>query len=100
MAVEIKEPEVKTDPVIDEMTKAGLQFGHKTSKTHPKMKPFISGVRNTVHMIDLAKTKTKLEAAMEYLLELKAQGKVILFVGTKVQHKPVVKDIVETCNVP
>ena len=52
MAVIAKPQEEKGDPIIQEMMEAGLHFGHRTSKTHPKMKPFITGVRNTVHIID------------------------------------------------
>ncbi|MBU4298617.1 30S ribosomal protein S2, partial [Patescibacteria group bacterium] len=45
---------------IEEMIKAGLHFGHKTSKIHPKMMPYLQGVRNTVHIIDVEKTREKL----------------------------------------
>jgi len=44
-------------PTIEEMLKAGLHFGHRTSKWHPKMEPFIFGSRNGIHIIDLVKTQ-------------------------------------------
>ena len=65
MAVIAKPVEQKIDPIVQEMMAAGLHFGHKTSKTHPKMKPFITGVRNTVHIIDLEKTKEKLQEVID-----------------------------------
>ncbi|MDP2735656.1 MAG: 30S ribosomal protein S2 [bacterium] len=103
MAVAAKpiEPiEPKADPVTQEMMAAGLHFGHKTSKTHPKMKPFITGVRNTVHIIDLEKTKEKLAEAVEYVRKLKAEGKTLLLIGTKVQQGPLVKETAEACGLP
>ena len=45
---------------INEMAKAGLHFGHSVSKVHPKMFPYLAGVRNAIHIIDLEKTKEKL----------------------------------------
>src|SRR3989344_1971726 len=90
----------KQDPVIEEMTKAGLHFGHKTSKTHPKMRQYIAGVRNTVHMFDLAKTKEKLQKALAYIQSLRAEGKTLLLVGTKIQVKNLVKETAAACNLP
>ena len=92
--------EPKVDPVTQAMTLAGLQFGHKTSKTHPKMKPYIVGVRNTVHMFDLAKTKEKLQKALEYIQSLRAEGKILLLVGTKIQIKNLVKETAAACGLP
>ena len=60
MAVTKTPTEQKSDTITQEMMEVGLHFGHRTSKTHPKMKPFIAGVRNAVHIIDLEKTKEKL----------------------------------------
>src|SRR3989338_10674911 len=100
MAIAMKSMDPKVDSVIQEMTTAGLHFGHKTSKTHPKMKPYIAGVRNTVHMFDLAKTKEKLQKALEYIQSLKAEGKTLLLVGTKIQIKNLVKETATACNLP
>lgn len=82
------------------MLKSGLHFGHKTSKWHPKMAPFIFGSKNDVHIIDLEKTKEKLEAAATVAKDLAAQGKTILFVGTKRQAKPLVEKYAVACGMP
>ena len=100
MEVAVKPTEQKLDPIIEEMMAAGLHFGHKTSKTHPKMKPYIGGVRNTVHIIDLEKTKEKLTEALEALAKLKTEGKNILIVGTKIQIKGMVKETAEALSLP
>ena len=100
MEVAVKPTEQKLDPIIEEMMAAGLHFGHKTSKTHPKMKPYIGGVRNTVHIIDLEKTKEKLAEALEALLALRIEGKNILLVGTKIQIKGMVKETAEALSLP
>jgi small subunit ribosomal protein S2 len=93
-------PEVKQDPVVEEMTKAGLHFGHKTSKTHPKMKQYIAGVRSAVHMFDLQKTQEKLGEALEYIKSLQTAGKTLLLVGTKIQIKNLVKETAVACSLP
>lgn len=100
MIADTKINQTQADPVIKEMTRAGLNFGHKTSKTHPKMKPYIVGVRNTVHMFDLEKTKEKLQKALEYIQSLQVEGKILLLVGTKVQVKNLVKETAKACNLP
>lgn len=104
MATEIKDivpaGVQKADPVIDEMTRAGLQFGHKTSKTHPKMKPYIAGIRNTVHIFNLEMTKEKLEAALGFIEGLVKEGKQVLLVGTKVQVRELVKNVAAECKIP
>ncbi len=85
---------------VEEMSRAGLQFGHKKSRVHPKMKRFLLGVRNTVFIIDLDKAKGELSAALEYMQSLVAQGKDILFVGTKTQFKKMVKETAVACDMP
>ncbi len=95
-----KEAPKPIDPVIEEMTKAGLHFGHKTSKTHPKMKPYIAGVRNTIHIIDLEKTKEKLAQALEYIGNAAKAGKTIVLVGTKVQLRSIVEQTAKECKIP
>ena len=100
MAVAVKPIEQKLDPITQEMMAAGLHFGHKTSKTHPKMKPFITGVRNAVHIIDLEKTKEKLQEVVEYVKRLKEESKVLLLVGTKVQQRSLIKEAAKVCGLP
>lgn len=85
---------------VEEMTKAGLQFGHKKSKVHPKMRQYLSGVRNTIFTIDLEKVKDKFEAALEYAEKIVSEGKIILIVGTKTQFKKPVKEMAQACGMP
>jgi len=84
----------------EEMAKAGLHFGHKTSKLHPKMEPYIFGVRNTIHIIDLEKTKEKFIQALEFIKNLISENKILLVVGTKIQVKELVKNFAIECNLP
>ncbi|MBI3120095.1 MAG: 30S ribosomal protein S2 [Candidatus Kerfeldbacteria bacterium] len=76
---------------ISEMLEAGVHFGHQPSRWHPNMKPYIFTVRNGVQIIDLEKTKTALERALEVISKATKDGKNILFVGTKRQAKEIVK---------
>lgn len=85
---------------LEEMAKAGLQFGHKTSKIHPKMMPYLQGVRNTVHIIDLEKAKDKFERALGFIRQLVLENKILLLVGTKIQIKNLVKEVAEECGFP
>lgn len=87
-------------PSIEEMLKAGMHFGHRTSKWHPKMEPYIFTQRNGVHIIDLAKSQKMLETALEYIKKMTSEGKVILFVGTKSQVKKPMKEMAEEVKVP
>lgn len=91
---------MKANLSIEEMTKAGLQFGHKKSKVHPKMKPYISGVRNTIFTIDLEKAKDKFQEALDYVERVVGEGKIIVFVGTKTQFKKPVKEAAMLCGMP
>lgn len=90
--------EIKID--IDAMEKAGVNLGHKVSKLHPKMKPYITGVKNGIHMIDLDKTSDKFQKALIYLSKLVSEGKSIVFVGTKIQLGAIIKEAAETCKTP
>jgi len=87
-------------PSIEEMLKAGLHFGHRTSKWHPKMEPFIFTSRNGIHILDLIKTREKLELALDFISKTVEQGKVILFVGTKAQVKKPLKSAAEEVDMP
>lgn len=84
----------------EEMAQAGLHLGHKTSKLHPKMLPYIYGVRNFIHIIDLEKTKEKLKEALEFIYQLMIENKTLLVVGTKFQFKELVKNFGEELNLP
>ena len=86
--------------IEEEMAKAGLHFGHRKSKVHPKMKPYLYGLRNGIYLIDLHKTKEKLKEALEFIEKLISENKVLLVVGTKIQIKNLVKDFAIECGLP
>ena len=89
---------VKTD--IKELLAAGAHFGHKTSRWHPKMAPYIHSKRNGAHIINLEKTVESLDNALLELTKLAAKGEKILFVGTKKQLKDLVKESAESVDMP
>ena len=66
-----------------ELLKAGVHFGHKTSFGHPKMKPYLWGAKNRIHLIDISKTAFLLEHAGKKLKEFTSEGRSILWIGTK-----------------
>lgn len=84
----------------EEMAQAGLQFGHRTSRIHPKMKPYIYTARNSVHLIDLEKTAQNLKEALKFIQKLISDGKILLLIGTKIQIKDLVKNIAKDCDLP
>lgn len=83
-----------------EMLKAGVHFGHKTSLWNPKMAPYIYTQRNNIHILDLEKTRTKLNEALSFAKETAAKGGIILFVGTKRQAKEEVRKAADSCGMP
>jgi len=87
------------DMISNEMTNAGLHFGHRTSRIHPKMKPYLYGAKNGVHMINVEKTKAKLDEALTFIKKLTAEGKTILLVGTKIQFKDLVEEIGKSAGI-
>jgi small subunit ribosomal protein S2 len=97
---EEEKPSLSVNPAIEEMASAGLHFGHRTSKIHPKMKPYLFGVRNTIHLIDLEKTEVKLKEALDFIGKIIAEDKILLFVGTRVQVKDSVKSVAQECGIP
>ena len=82
------------------LLEAGAHFGHKTSRWHPKMAPYIHSKRGGIHIINLEKTVEGLETALPKLTEIAKSGKKILFVGTKKQIKDVVKATAEAVEMP
>jgi small subunit ribosomal protein S2 len=82
------------------LLEAGVHFGHKTSRWHPKMAPYIHSKRQEMHIIDLVKTAEGLEAALPFITKTVAGGKKVLFVGTKKQHKDIVKAAAEAAGQP
>jgi len=106
--IQFKNGDIKKDMVsedefnlnLEEMAKTGLQFGHKTSKCHPKMEPYLYGVRNTIHIIDLEKSKEKLVQALEFVKNLISEEKTLLIIGTKIQSKDLVKNFAQDSGLP
>ena len=85
---------------IKALLEAGVHFGHKTSRWHPKMAPYIHSKRQDSHIIDLTKTVEALDAALPALTKIAASGKKVLFVGTKKQARDVVKMAAEKVEQP
>jgi len=78
-----------------QLLEAGVHFGHQTRRWNPKMKPFIFAERNGIHIIDLAQTVKRLDAALEFVTETVARGEYVLFVGTKKQaQEPVMQEAI------
>ncbi|MBU2539841.1 30S ribosomal protein S2 [Patescibacteria group bacterium] len=85
---------------IQDMEKANVQFGHRVSKLHPKMKQYVSGIKNSVHTIDLEKTVEEFDEALKFIEALISEGKNMLLVGTKVPIKALIKENAEICGLP
>jgi small subunit ribosomal protein S2 len=77
---------------MKELLEAGVHFGHQTKRWNPKMKEYIFGERNGIYIIDLQKTLKLFKDAMRYVGEMAAQGKTVLFVGTKRQAQEAVAE--------
>lgn len=88
------------DVDIKKLLEAGAHFGHKTSRWHPKMAPYIHSKRAGSHIIDLAKTVSSLEEALDFIAKTTGEGKQVLFVGTKRQAQDVVKKLAEDTGMP
>lgn len=85
---------------IKELLAAGAHFGHKTSRWHPAMAPYIHSKRGGSHIIDLTKTVEKLESALSFLTQNAAAGKQVLFVGTKRQAQEIARKLAEDTGMP
>jgi len=83
---------------MKELLEAGVHFGHQTRRWNPKMKEYIFGERNGIHIIDLQKTLKMFKAAAEFVADLAAQGKTVLFVGTKRQAQEVIAEEAQRCG--
>jgi len=85
---------------VEEMEKAGVNFGHKVSKLHPKMKAYVSGVKNNVHIFDLEKTSKEFAKALAFVSKIISEGKTLIFVGTKVQLRAMIQEVAQECGIP
>ena len=83
---------------MKELLEAGVHFGHQTKRWNPKMKQYIFGERNGIYIIDLQKTLRLFKEATQFVTELAAQGKTILFVGTKRQAQDAIAEEAQRCG--
>ena len=83
---------------MKQLLQAGVHFGHQTTHWNPKMKKYIYGARNGIHIVDLQKTLKKFREAEEFIRKITADGKKILFVATKRQAQELVKQEAERCG--
>ena len=83
---------------MKELLEAGVHFGHQTKRWNPKMKEYIFGERNGIYIIDLQKTLKLFKDAARYVVEMAAQGKTVLFVGTKRQAQEAVAEEANRCQ--
>ena len=83
---------------MKQLLEAGVHFGHQTRRWNPKMAPYIFTERNGIYIIDLQKTVKKIEEAYDFMKEVGASGKPILFVGTKKQAQAAIVDEAKRCG--
>ncbi|MEX0700478.1 MAG: 30S ribosomal protein S2 [Planctomycetales bacterium] len=86
--------------VVQDILEAGVHFGHRTSRWNPKMRPYIYGKRNQIHIIDIKETVRGLLRAKKYLDQVAGQGSLVLFVGTKRQAAEPIREAAEACGMP
>jgi small subunit ribosomal protein S2 len=101
----LKEPDGNKEEIvtvatqmIKDLLENGVHFGHQTNKWHPKMGKFIFGEKNGIYIIDLKKTEEALTKAMGFVTEIAAEGKKLLFVGTKKQAKSIIRKEAQRCG--
>lgn len=91
---------VDTDTLIEKMFKAGAHYGYSKTRRHPSVSKYIFATKNKADIIDLQKTSVMLEDSLNFIKNLGAQNKVILFVGTKPEAREITKDIATTLDMP
>jgi small subunit ribosomal protein S2 len=89
-----------TVPDVKALFAAGAHFGHRTSRWHPKMAPYIHSKRGGIHIIDLERTHEQLREAAKFAEGVAAEGKLVLFVGTKRQARPIVEQAARGSGMP
>ena len=85
---------------VAELLEAGVHFGHQTKRWNPKMKKYIFAARNGIHVIDLAKTLTQIQVACGFLHDIVSSNGSVLFVGTKKQAQPEIKEAAARTGMP
>ncbi len=83
---------------MQELLEAGVHFGHQTKRWNPKMKEYIFGERNGIYIVDLGKTVKLFREAEEFISTLAAEGRTLLFVGTKRQAQDVIAEEAQRCG--
>jgi small subunit ribosomal protein S2 len=83
---------------MQELLEAGVHFGHQTKRWNPKMREYIFGERNGIYIVDLGKTVKLFREAEEFISDLAAQGRTLLFVGTKRQAQDVIAEEAQRCG--
>jgi small subunit ribosomal protein S2 len=83
---------------MKELLEAGVHFGHQTRRWNPKMKEYIFGERNGIHIIDLQKTLKMFREAARFVADMTAQGRTVLFVGTKRQAQDAIAEEAQRCG--
>jgi small subunit ribosomal protein S2 len=94
------EAAVTSSVTIKDLLEAGVHFGHQTRRWNPKMKEYIFGERNGIYIIDLQKTHRLLQDALQFVQDLAAQGKTVLFIGTKRQAQEAIAEEAKRCGMP
>lgn len=89
-----------SDPEVEHMLKAGVHLGHAKSKNHASMKPYIFGIRNTISVIDLLKTKEKLGEALLFVKDIAAKGGIVLLVGTRPAARKIIPEVALNLGMP
>ena len=87
-----------SSPVLAELVEAGVHFGHQTKRWNPKMKKFIMGSKNNIHILNIEETVNQIDKAADFLSELARKNKKVLFVGCKRQAQEAVKQAAEACH--
>jgi small subunit ribosomal protein S2 len=85
---------------VKDLIEAGVHFGHRASRWNPKMRPYIYGKRNLIHIIDLRETVRGLLRAYRFLAKVAAAGSLVLFVGTKRQARETIEREAQRCGMP
>ena len=92
--------ESMANQIVQDMIEAGVHFGHRTSLWNPKMKPYIFGSKNQIHILDIRETLRGMLRARKYLSQVAAGGSLILFVGTKRQAGEAIEAQASRCGMP
>ncbi len=85
---------------MKDLLECGVHFGHQTRRWNPKMKKYIFGVRKNIYIIDLQKTLRYFRNAYQQVVDAAAEGKTVLFVGTKKQARVAIREAAEKCGMP